>query len=148
MGLKVAGTMELGSFLRGLPGGQTLNSAKDRMLAAGAKTHINKLIERYGTVLDIQLNTVGRSLFCTLQLKGEETPVEIQVHEYALSTAEGKSVLVIDGKKIDTSREWLTELIRDRMGEKRLVVPDTSSGWSNCCADSGERSGCPAWSTH
>jgi hypothetical protein len=124
MGLRVAGTMELGSFLRGLPGGQTLNGAKDRMLAAGAKTYINKLTERYATVIDIQLNTVGRSLSCTLQLRGEATPVEIQVHEYALSTEEGKYVLVIDGRKIATSREWLTELIRDRMGEKRLVVPD------------------------
>lgn len=116
--------MELGSFLRGLPGGQTLDNAKDRLLANGAKVHINKLIGRYGIVLDLQLNTVGRSLLCTLQLKGEETPVKIQVHEYALSTAEGKSVLVIYGEKIDTSREWLTELLRDRVGEKQLVVPD------------------------
>ena len=91
--------MELGSFLRGLTGGQTLNSAKDRMLAAGAKTHINKLLERYGTVLDIRLNTAGRSLSCTLQLKGEGTAIEIQVHEYALLTEEGKSVLVIDGRE-------------------------------------------------
>jgi hypothetical protein len=116
--------MDVSSFLRGLPGGQALNSAKDRLLATGAKAHFNKLIERYGTLLEFQLNTVARSLFLTLQLKGEQTPVEIRVHEYTLSTAEGKSVLVIDGKKVDTSREWLTVLIRDRVGEKRLVVPD------------------------
>jgi hypothetical protein len=116
--------MDVSSFLRGLPGGQALNSAKERLLATGAKAHFNKLIERYGTLLEFQLNTVARSLSLTLQLKGEQTPVEIRVHEYTLSTAEGKSVLVIDGKKVDTSREWLTELIRDRVGEKRLVVPD------------------------
>jgi|ERR1700693_3957115 len=116
--------MDVSSFLRGLPGGQALNSAKERLLATGAKAHFNKLIERYGTLLEFQLNTVARSLSLTLQLKGEQTPVEIRVREYTLSTAEGKSVLVIDGKKVDTSREWLTELIRDRMGEKRLVVPD------------------------
>jgi hypothetical protein len=116
--------MDVGSFLRGLPGGQALNSAKDRLLATGARAHLNKLIERYGTLLELQLNTVARSLSLTLQLKGEQTPVEIRVHEYTLSSAEGKSVLVIDGKKVDTSREWLTELIQDRVGEKRLVVPD------------------------
>ena len=116
--------MDVGSFLRGLAGGQALNSAKDRLLATGARAHFNKLIERYGTLLELQLNTVARSLSLTLQLKGEQTPLEIRVHEYTLSTAEGKSVLVIDGKKVDTSREWLTELIRDRVGEKRLVVPD------------------------
>ena len=37
---------------------------------------------------------------------------------------EGKSVLVIDGRKIDTAREWLAELMRDQVGHKRLVVPD------------------------
>jgi hypothetical protein len=116
--------MELSSFLRGLPGGQALDSAKDRLLATGAKAHFNKLVERYGTVLDFQLNSVGRSLSFTILLKGEETPIKVNVYEYTLSTAEGKSVLVIDRSKIDTSREWLTELIRDQVGQKPLVVPD------------------------
>ena len=117
-------TMELISFLRGLPGGQALDSAKDRLLAKGAKAHFNKLIGRYGTVLDFQLNTVDRSLSFTLLLKGEESAIEIHVHEYTLCIAEGKSVLVIDGTKINTSRDWVTELIRDKVGQKRLVVPD------------------------
>jgi hypothetical protein len=116
--------MELSSFLRGLPGGQALDNAKNRLLAKGAKAHFNKLISRYGTVLEFQLNTVDRSLSLTLLLKGEETPIEIHVHEYGLSNADGKSVLVIDGKKVDTSREWLTEVIHDRVGQQRLVVPE------------------------
>jgi hypothetical protein len=116
--------MDVSSFLRGLPGGQALNNAKDRLLATGAKARFNKLIERYGTLVDLQLNTVERSLSLTLQLKGEGTPIEIRVHEYTLLTVDGKSVLVIDGSKIDTSREWLTALIRDRIVEKRLVIPE------------------------
>jgi len=116
--------MDVSSFLRGLPGGQALNSAKDRLLASRARAHLNKLIERYGTLLDFQLNTVDRSLSLTLQLKGEQSPVEIHLHEYTLSTANGRYVVMIDGKKIETSREWLTALIRDRVGEKRLAVPD------------------------
>ena len=116
--------MDVSSFLRGLPGGQALNNAKDRLLATGAKAHVNKLIERYGTLVDLQLNTVYRSLSLTLLLKGEGTPIEIRVHEYTLLTTDGKSVLVIDGTKVDTSREWLTALIRDRVVEKRLVIPE------------------------
>jgi hypothetical protein len=117
-------TMDVSSFLRGLPGGEALNSAKDRLLASGARARLNKLIEKYGTLVDLQLNTVDRSLSLTLQLKGDQTPVEIHLHEYALSTVDGKSVLIIDGQKIETSREWLTALIRDRVGENRLAVPD------------------------
>jgi hypothetical protein len=75
-------------------------------------------------VLDLQLDTVQRALSVTLMLKGETSPVEIHVREYAFSTVEGKSVLVLDGNKIDTSREWLTNLIRDHLGQRRLPVPD------------------------
>ena len=117
-------TMDVSSFLRGLPGGQALNNAKDRLLASGAKARLNKLIERYGTLLDLQLNTVDRSLSLTLHLKGEQTPVEIHLREYTLSIVDGKSVLIFDGRKIETSREWLTALINDRVGENRLAVPD------------------------
>jgi hypothetical protein len=117
-------TMELSSFLRGLPGGQALDKAKNGLLAKGAKTHFKKLMRRYGTVLDLQLNTVDRSLSFALFLKGEDTPIEIHVHEYTLASEAGKSVLILDGKQVDTSREWLTELIRDQVGQKRLVVPD------------------------
>ncbi len=117
-------TMDVSSFLRGLPGGQALNNAKDRLISSGAKARLNKLIERYGTLLDLQLNTVDRSLSLTLQLKGEQTPVEIHLREYTLSIVDGRSVLIFDGRKIETSREWLTALIHDRVGENRLAVPD------------------------
>ena len=116
--------MDVSSFLRGLPGGQALNNAKDRLLASGAKARLNKLIERYGTLLDLQFNTVDRSLSLTLHLKGEQTPVEFHLREYTLSIVDGRSVLTFDGRKIETSREWLTALIHDRVGEKRLAVPD------------------------
>ena len=117
-------TMDVSSFLRGLPGGQALNNAKDRLLASGAKGRLNKLIERYGTLLDLQLNTLDRSVSLTLQLRGEQTPVEIHLREYTLSNVDGKSVLIFDGRKFETSREWLTALIHDRVGENRLAVPD------------------------
>ena len=117
-------TMDVSSFLRGLPGGQALNNAKDRLISSGAKARLNKLIERYGTLLDLQLNTVDRSLSLTIHLKGEQTPVEIHLREYTLSIVDGRSVLIFDGRKIETSREWLTALVHDRVGENRLVVPD------------------------
>jgi hypothetical protein len=116
--------MAVSSFLQGLPAGQALNNAKDRILAKGAKAQFNKLIEGYGAVLDFQLNTVNRSLSVELLLRGEQTPIEIHVHEYTLSTVEGKSVLQIDGRKINTSREWLSQLFHKQVGDKPFVVPD------------------------
>ncbi len=116
--------MDVASLLRGLPAGQALSSAKDHLIAKGAKAHCNKYIEPYGTVVDLHLNTADRSLSLTLQLKGEENPIDLHVREYSFSTDEGKSLLLIDGSKVETTREWLTRLIRDHVGQKRLVVPE------------------------
>jgi hypothetical protein len=115
--------MEISSILQKLPRGHAINRAKDRLLAKGAKAQINRLIGRYGTMLDIRLNAADRSLFVSLLLKGEQAPIEIRIHEYALVNSEGKTYLEIDGGNVDTSREWLTQLIRDRLGRQRLVVP-------------------------
>jgi len=116
--------MEISLFLHRLPGGRALNTAKDRLIAKSAKTRFNKLIRRYGTMLDFQLNTADRSLAVSLLLKGEQAPIEIHIHEYALLTSKGKTYLEVNGRKIDTSREWLTKLIHDQVGRQRLVVPE------------------------
>ena len=116
--------MEISLFLQRLPGGRTLNAAKDRLLANSAKTRFNKLIRRYGTMLDFHVNTADRSLSVSLLLKGEREPIEIRIHEYALLKSKGKTYLEVNGRKVDTSREWLTKLIRDQVGRQRLVVPE------------------------
>jgi len=41
-----------------------------------------------------------------------------------LLNSKGKTYLEVNGGKIDTSREWLTKLIRDQVGRQRLVVPE------------------------
>ena len=107
-----------------LPGGTALNTAKDRLLAKGAKARFNKLIRRYGTMLDFRLNTADCSVSVSLLLKGEQAPIEIHVHEYALLNRKGKTFVEIDGRKVDTSREWLTKLIREQVGRQRLIVPE------------------------
>ena len=120
--------MEISLFLQRMPGGRALNTAKDRLLANSAKTRFNKLIRRYGTMVDFHVNTADRSLSVSLLLKGEQEAIEIRIHEYALLKSKGKTYLEINGRKVDTSREWLTKLIRDQVGEQRLVVPE-NLGW-------------------
>ncbi len=116
--------MEISSFLQRLPGGHSLNTAKDKLLAKGAKARFNKLIQRYGTMLDFRLNTADRSVSVSLLLEGEEAPIEIHIHEYALTSNSGKTYLEIDGRKVKTSREWLTRLIQDQVGPQKVVVPE------------------------
>ena len=116
--------MEISSFLERLPGGNGINTAKDRLVAKNAKARFNKLIRRYGTILDFRLNTVDRTVVVSLLLIGEQAPIDIRIHDYALLNGKGKTYLEIDGRKVETSREWLTKLIRDQVGRQRLVIPE------------------------
>ena len=116
--------METSSFLQRLPGGKKLNSAKDALISRGAKARLNHLLRKYGTMLDLKLNTADRSLSVSIHLKGEESPVNINVREYTLVTKDGHTFVEIDGSKIETSREWLTTLIQDRMGRRSFPIPD------------------------
>ena len=116
--------MELSSFLQSLPGGKILNSVKDALLSQGAKAQLNHHLRKYGTMLDLKLNTAERSLSLSLHLKGEESPISISLREYTLVTREGRTWVEIDGSKIETSREWLTNLIQDQLGRRSFPIPD------------------------
>ena len=116
--------MEISSFLQRLPGGKALNSAKDSLLSQGAKARFNYLLRKYGTMLDFRLNTAERSLSVSLHLKGEENPININVREYTLVTKEGRTFVELDGRNIETSREWLTTLLQDQLGRRSFPIPD------------------------
>jgi hypothetical protein len=116
--------MEISSFLQRLPGGKALNSAKDGLVSQGAKARFNYLLRKYGTMLDFRLNTAERSLSVSLHLKGEENPININVREYTLVTKEGRTFVELDGRNIETSREWLTTLLQDQLGRRSFPIPD------------------------
>jgi hypothetical protein len=116
--------MRINSFLQQLPGGRALTDAKDRLLAKAATDRFNKKIHPYGTMLDLHLNTVEKSVSVSFLLKGEQSPIEVRVPQYAISRAEdGKLYLEIDGATVETSREWLTRLIRDKVGRRKIEIP-------------------------
>jgi hypothetical protein len=116
--------MEISSFLQRLPGGKATNSAKDALLSQGAKARLSHLLRKYGTMLDLKLNTTERSLSVLLHLKGEESPIHISIREYTLVAKDGRTYVELDGSKIETSREWLTTLVQEQLGRRDFPIPD------------------------
>jgi hypothetical protein len=102
---------------------------KDRTTAAAIKLWLNDKIKRYGLMLELKLDTKNKTVFCSLQLRGESSPVEIRVQQYEL-LEQGPTGFVVrlDGKKVETSREWLTRMIQDHLGERDLPIPE-KLGW-------------------
>jgi hypothetical protein len=116
--------LSLNNVLKHLPGGRSLTGAKDKLLSKRAIEKINHLIRRYGTMLDLKLNTVDKSVSLSVLLKGEQAPLEIHVKQYALTHKKGQLYLEIDGTTAETSREWLTRLIQDKIGHRKFRVPE------------------------
>jgi hypothetical protein len=102
---------------------------KNRATAAAIKLWFNDKIKRYGSMVELKLDTKNKTMFCSLQLAGESSPVEIRVHQYEL-LEQGPTgfVLRLDGKKVETSREWFTRIIQDHLGERDLPIPE-KLGW-------------------
>ncbi|HXM03553.1 MAG TPA: hypothetical protein VN939_13165, partial [Chthoniobacterales bacterium] len=120
--------MNLTSFLQRLPATRVLRKTKDSLVAVGAKDRFNQLIRPYGRVLDFQLNTQERTVFASFRLKGEVDALQFWVHEYRLvENKKGETLIVIDGKDIETSREWLTKLIGDQLGRQKILIPEQFS---------------------
>jgi hypothetical protein len=120
--------INLSSFLRRLPAASVVTKTKDKLIAVGAKDRFNQMIKPYGKVLEFQLNTGERTVYVSFELKGELETIQFWVREYNLVQNEsGQTFLVVDGKDIETSREWLTKLITDQLGQQRVLVPEQLS---------------------
>jgi hypothetical protein len=120
--------IDLSSFLRRLPAARVVSKTKDKLLAVGAKDRFNQLIRPYGKVLEFQLNTAERTVYVSFQLKGELETIQFWVRDYRLvQDKNGQTFIVVDGKDIETSREWLTQLINDQLGQQRVLVPEQLS---------------------
>jgi hypothetical protein len=116
--------MQINSFLQQLPGGRVLTDVKDRLLARAASERLNKKIHPYGTMLDLRLNTVDKTVTVSFLLKGEQSPIEVRVQRYEIARSDdGKLYVELDGTKVETSREWLTRLIQNKVGRRKIEIP-------------------------
>jgi hypothetical protein len=123
--------MNFSSFLQRLPAARVLRKTKDSLVAVGAKDRFNQLIRPYGRVLEFQFNTLERTVYASFRLKGEIETIQFWVHEYKLvENKRGQTFIVVDGKDIETSREWLTKLIDDQLGGQKVLIPEQFS-WLN-----------------
>ena len=100
-----------------------LNPAKDFAAAVAVRLWFNQTYQRYGQMTTIQIDSNAKSIHAELDLKGETSPLLIDVKNYTLSTDAG--VTVMDLGEITTSREWITRLISDCLApeNRRFKVP-------------------------
>ena len=120
--------MNFSSFLQRLPAARVLRKAKDSLVGVGAKDRFNQLIRPYGRVLDFRIDSKERTVFASFRLKGEVDAIQFWVHDYqVVQNKKGETFIVVNGKDVETSREWLTKLIGDQLGRQKVLVPEQFS---------------------
>lgn len=120
--------MRLTNLLRSLPVGKTLNESKDRMVSARLKQIANEELKRYGEILELRVNTLEQSAACSVRLNGEPEILDLELRHFQLTKTENLRSIEIEGQDIHTSREWLTALLRDKLGRQAVPLP-AQLGW-------------------
>lgn len=100
-----------------------LNPAKDLGIEIAVRLWFNHTHIRYGKMTKIEINSTAKSIHIELELRGESTPLIVDVKDYKISTEAGETFIGLGA--INTSREWINQLISDYLPreKKRFKVP-------------------------
>lgn len=80
-------------------------------MAGALKLWFNQTQKRYGNMTSIQIDSTAKTIHLELELKGEASPVQVDVKSYKISTDAGETFIELG--EIQTSREWINHLIED-----------------------------------
>lgn len=92
---------------------ETLKSQMIQLIA-------NSKLKRYGTLLNIKIDSKNQELFLEAELKGETEPIEIHVQEYELFNEQGQDYIRIN--RASTSKEWLNYLFEDYLAGQKYKI--------------------------
>ena len=120
--------MRLSNLLRSLPVGKTLNESKDRALSARLMQIVNEELKPFGEILELRVNTLEQCAACRVSLNGETEVLELELSHFKLIKTGNLRSIEIEGQDIQTSREWLTALLHDKLGRKSVPLP-AQFGW-------------------
>lgn len=79
------------------------------------------VLQEYGRVTSLKLNSESCELEVTVELNGEVEPLRVHIQQYELVEEDGRLFLIIH--RVTTSRAWLTALARNLAVGRKLELP-------------------------
>jgi len=98
------------------------------MVSARLKQIVNEELKPFGEILELRVNTLEQCAACSVRLNGETEVLELELSHFKLTKTGNLRSIEIEGQDIQTSREWLTALLHDKLGRKRVPLP-AQFGW-------------------
>lgn len=88
---------------------------KDKIISNALQSFANAIIDDYGKLLDLVVNSKDKTIFLNVLLKGEKEVLKIIFSNYSIVTEHKKSYFQFDS--ISTSREWINVLCDKKLSE-------------------------------
>jgi hypothetical protein len=101
--------------------GNAFLSARQKACERALQALINRRMERFGQVTELEIDSRQKKARIVVSLKGESAPVEIQIESYQLQEVHSQWCLSV--QSIRTSREWLTAVLEEFVTGRQFPVP-------------------------
>ncbi len=97
------------------------HAAKDALSSQAARSYVNGLIQRYGEVRDLKIDSKEKTVVVVCILKGEPEPVRVRVDRYRIESEGPQRFIRIEA--CSCSRTWLQHLLEDHVCDRRMKLP-------------------------
>jgi hypothetical protein len=101
--------------------GNAFNAIKDRAVEASVKALLSQKIERFGALTRLQIDSNKKTMIAELALKGEATPILINVDAYELIEGNGSTYIRI--QNVTASREWVSSVLSEFVVGRQFKIP-------------------------
>jgi len=94
---------------------------KDEAVSTLVRISAQKYLWEYGEMLEISVDSQGKTVRVQALLKGETTPISISLERYEFVSENGVTWLRFEG--LSTSREWINTLLETVVTTDRIAIP-------------------------
>jgi len=89
---------------------------KDSTLSLLLKKYINNLIDEYGEMVNLRIDSKNKKVSLNLLLKGEKENILVDIEEYEVIKKSDRTFIKF--KRISSSREWIETLVSN------IIIPN------------------------
>ena len=101
--------------------GNLLDKAKGPAVSLAGKQFLSSYLQKYGKMLNFSVHPDTKKIYVEILLKGEETPIKLNLDGYEISGPAEKPTLRV--AKASASREWLEVVLREFVEGKPIDLP-------------------------
>ncbi len=99
---------------------------KDKATSTLVKAFANHFISDFGNLDDIMINSENKSIYLSVDLKGEKESVNIEITGYEVLKSQNNNFIKLNN--ITASREWINIVLEKYYLDRRIEIPSQFIG--------------------